>query len=403
MVAKPDLEPVFLGFFYLLQEYGIPVNLHYLIDFYSGLQQGLVRNIDELFLFLRLNLVKKAEHMDAFERAFAFYFFDIDIPDLAEDDPAVINTRQFQEWLRRAIANKEITGPVWQMGRDQLIKKFWETLKQQMERHDGGKRWVGTGGASPFGHSGLAQPGVRVHGPGGNRSAIKAIGERNYIDYASSHSLKGSNIRQALAALKKLQPAGAPSELDIPQTIFKTAQNGGEIELVFARELRDKISVLLLIDNGGMSMLPHAELTRLLFDKLKDRFKTLKTYYFHNTIYQRVYADPYHTQSVATDQLLKLPRDTRVILMGDASMAPDELYASRGSLYFEDEHPQTSMHWLSQIQARFRHSVWLNPLLKEHWEQSGAWTLHQIRSVFEMEDLSLNGIKKAVDYLNQQT
>lgn len=402
MVTQPELEPVFLGFFYRLQDYGIPVNLHYLIDFYSGLQKGLVRNIDELFLFLRLNLVKKAEHMDAFERAFAFYFFDIDIPDLAEDDPAIINTHQFQDWLRQAIANKEITGPLWQLDSDQLIKKFWETLKQQMERHDGGKRWVGTGGASPFGHSGMAQPGVRVHGPGGNRSALKAIGERNYIDYASSHSLKGSNIRQALAALKKLQPAGAASELDIPQTISKTAQNGGEIELVFARELRDKISVLLLIDNGGMSMLPHAELTRLLFDKLKDRFKSLKTYYFHNTIYQRVYADPHHSLPVATEKLLQLPRDTRVILMGDASMAPDELYASRGSLYFEDEHSVTSLDWLGQIRSRFPHSVWLNPILKAHWEQSGTWTLHQIRAVFEMEDLSLSGIKKAVDYLNQQ-
>lgn len=397
-----DGEPLFIDFFHLLQDYGVPISLQYMMEFYAGIERGLVRNLDELFLLLRLTTIKKAEHMDAFERAFALYYFDIDIPDVAEGDPAVISTHQFQEWLRQAIAQNQITGPVWKMNREELIKKFWDTLREQMKKHDGGTRWVGTGGSSPFGHSGMAQPGVRVHGPGGNRSAIKAIGERNYIDYAASNTLKGTNMRQALAVLKQLKPAGAYTELDIAKTINQTAQNGGEIELVFEQVLRDKITVMLLIDNGGMSMLPFVDTTRLLFEKLKDRFKELKTYYFHNTIYAHVFADPQHTQRVATAKLLQQSKETRVIIIGDASMAPEELVLSRGSLYFEDESLLPSIQWLTQFKARFWHSVWLNPHPKETWDGSyGAWTLHKIREIFRMEDLTLQGIKKAVEYLNQ--
>lgn len=400
---SPSIEPLFADFFVLLRRYGVPVSLQYVMEFYAGLEQGLVRNLDQLFLFARLTVVKKVEHMDAFERAFAYYFFDIDLPDVAEGDPALLNTAQFQAWLRQAIQNKTLQGPVWKLSREELIAKFWETIRAQMERHDGGHKWVGTGGSSPFGHSGLPQAGVRVHGPGGNRSALKAIGQRQYIDYAASHSLQGSNLRQALAALKQLKPVGAHTEVDIDATIYETARNGGEIELVLAREWRDKISVLLLIDNGGMSMLPHVRLTRLLFDKLKDRFKSLQTYFFHNTIYGQVFADPQHLEAVPTLKLLQAARETRVIVIGDASMAPDELVSPAGSLYFADESPEPSLVWLQRFKARFAHLIWLNPIPKEHWQQAyGAWTIQQIRGVFEMEDLSLNGIKRAVDYLNRQ-
>ena len=399
-MVKPS--PLFIGFFYVLKEYDIPISMQYMLDFYAGLEKGLVRNLDELFIFLRLNFVKKAEHMDAFERAFAFYFFDIDIPNVSEGDTALFDTLQFQEWLRKAVQNKDIPQNFWNMSRDELLKKFWETLREQMERHDGGSKWVGTGGSSPFGHSGAAQPGVRVHGPGGNRSAIKAIGERNYIDYAATNALQGTNIRQALVALKALKPSGAYTELDIAATIKKTAVNGGEIEFVFERELRDKLSVTLLIDNGGMSMLPYVDLTRLLFDKLKDRFKELNTYYFHNTIYGHVFEDSQHNKRINTEKILQKSAETRVIMIGDASMAPAELVSQYGNRYFYDQDSEPSIDWLKKLKERFKHVVWLNPISKERWDFAyGAWTIKQIRSVFQMEDLTLNGIKKAVDYLNK--
>lgn len=397
-------EPLFVDFFELLRDYGVPISLQYTMEFYKGLEKGLVRNLDQLFLFMRLTTVKRPEHLDAYERAFAIYFFDIDIPAVAEGDPALLDTYQFKEWLRQAIERKEITGPLWQLNAQDLIKKFWETLREQMKRHDGGTRWIGTGGASPFGHSGMPQAGVRVYGPGGGRSAIKAIGERHYIDYADSNSLKGANLRQALGALKQLKPSGAYTELDIDATIAQTARNGGEIELMFCRDLRDKITVTLLIDNGGMSMLPHVDLTRLLFEKLRDRFKELKTLYFHNTIYDWVYQDARHTQRLPIEKLLQQSPETRLIIIGDASMAPEELMGSRGSLYFEDENLTPSIDRLHQLRERFKHSVWLNPLARESWDGDyGAWTLHQIRTVFQMEDLSLKGIKQAVDWLNRSS
>ncbi|PIQ24594.1 hypothetical protein COW36_11290 [bacterium (Candidatus Blackallbacteria) CG17_big_fil_post_rev_8_21_14_2_50_48_46] len=397
-----EADPLFIAFFQLLPRYGVPISLQYILEFQSGLERGLVKNLDSLFVFLKLTVVKKAEHLDAFERAFAFYFLDIDIPNLAEGDPALLSTPQFKAWLKNAIAQNEITGPVWKLSQEELIRKFWETLKAQLERHDGGNRWVGTGGSSPFGHSGMAQPGVRVHGPGGNRSAIKAIGQRNFIDYASSNALKGSNIRQALASLKQLKPSGAHTELDIERSIQATAKNGGEIELVFQRDLKDKITVMLLIDNGGMSMLPHIDLTRLVFEKLKDRFKSLKIYYFHNTIYQSVFKDARHQERIETEKLLQASPETRVIFVGDASMGPGELVSPYGSLYFEDETSEPSLVWLNRFKKRFPHLVWLNPLPKESWDQTyGSWTLNTIRSLIQMEDLSLNGIKRAVGSLNQ--
>lgn len=396
-------SPPLLRFFYLLQTYGVPLSTQYLLDLYTGIDKGLVHNLDELFVFLRLNLIKKVEYMDAFERAFAFFFFDVDIPEVAENDPALFDTHQFQKWLQNAIEKKEIPRQFWQLGREALMQKFWETLRKQMERHDGGNKWIGTGGSSPFGHSGaLAQPGVRVHGPGQHQAAIKAIGARHYIDYASSNSLTGSNMRQALGALKALKPSGAYTALHMEDTLRKTAQNGGEIDLVFHREERDKIAVILLIDNGGRSMLPHVEHTRLLFEKMQDRFQSLQTYYFHNTLYGKVYKDPRHRQVQPTLKLLQANPETRLIVVGDASMAPEELMYARGSLYFEDEEPTPSIYWLEAFQKRFAHRIWLNPIPAPYWKAPhGAWTLHQIQRFFPMEDLSLTGIKKAVDRLNR--
>ncbi|PKL03271.1 MAG: hypothetical protein CVV53_09925, partial [Spirochaetae bacterium HGW-Spirochaetae-9] len=145
-MPTPKQDVLLVDFFELLRSYGVPISMQYLIEFQMGLNKGLVHNLDDLFVLLRLTVVKKAEQMDAFERAFALYFFDIDIPEVAEGDPALLDTRQFQEWLRQAIARKEIQGPIWQLSRDELIRKFWETLRKQLERHDGGSRWVGTGG-----------------------------------------------------------------------------------------------------------------------------------------------------------------------------------------------------------------------------------------------------------------
>ena len=273
------------GFILRLREYGVPVSMTDAVDFYNGLERGLAPDLDSLFLFARLSFVRRVEHMDAYERAFAFHFHGLDLPRVAEGDPELFNTPQFRQWLKEAVRKGELPPhALWTLPPDELMKRFWETVRKQAEAHHGGSRWIGTGGNSPFGHSGNASGGVRVFGEGGRRSALKVIEDRRYIEYSDDTSLKSANLSQALTSLKSLKPSGPRDELDLDATIHERARNGGEIDLVFRRALLDKIEVVLLIDNGGTSMLPHVALTRLLFAKVRDRFKRRDTYFFHNTV-----------------------------------------------------------------------------------------------------------------------
>ena len=394
---------MFLDAFILrLRDYGVPASLTDTIDFYKGLEKGLAPDLESLFLFARLCFVRRVEQMDAYERAFLFHFFGIDLPRVAEGDPALLDTPQFRQWLQEAIRKGELPPQaIWTFPPEELMKRFWETLQKQKEAHHGGSRWIGTGGNSPFGHSGNAKGGVRVHGAGGGRSALKVIGERRYVDYSDQNILQGSNIAQALATLKSLAPAGARDQLDVDETVYQSARNGGEIDLVFRRDLLDRIEVVLLIDNGGTSMLPWVSLTRLLFSKVRERFKRCDVYFFHNTVYGKVYKDPQRWDPLPTEELLKRKPDTRLLIVGDASMAPDELFARRGSIDYLAEDAEPSLVWLQRLRDRFRHAAWLNPIPQESWGGAyGNFTLHKIAEVFRMEDLTLGGIKRVVEHLS---
>ncbi|MBI1785041.1 hypothetical protein HYR69_07840, partial [Candidatus Sumerlaeota bacterium] len=381
----------------------VPASMREVLDMYKGLEKGVVETLDDFFIFARLTFVRHVEHMDAFERAFALYFYGIDIPRVAEGDLELLRTKQFQKWLAEAIKKGEVPKTaLWTMTPQELMKKFWETVREQMEAHHGGSKWVGTGGNSPFGHSGNAQRGVRVMGGYGNRSALKVIGDRRYIDYSETNQLKGENIRQALDAMKHMKKQGARDQLNLDETIRVTAKNGGEIDLVFDRELRDKISVCILIDNGGYSMYPYIDLTRLLFSKLHDRFKDITTYYFHNTIYGSIFTDAQRRVSLKTDKFLEKKDDTRVVIIGDASMAPEELESAGGSISFGSDDAQPSTYWLKRIAERFKYSTWLNPIPREEWTDTyGQWTLTTIRGIFHMEDMTLRGIKGMVKHLTR--
>lgn len=393
---------MFIEFLYLLRERGVPVGLDYALEFYRGLKRGLARDLEQLFLLARLCFVKRPEHLDPFERAFAWFFFGADLPPVAEGDPAVLETKQFRDWLREAVARGELRPISDHLSPQDLMERFWQTVREQMEAHHGGSKWVGTGGSSPFGHSGAARRGVRVHGQSRNRSALKVIGERRYVDYSDAQQLDAGNLRQALATLKNLKPHGAPVELDIPETVYRTGRSGGEIELVFRPELRDKIEVILLLDNGGSSMAPFAELTRTLFQRVRDRFRACRVYFFHNTIYEYVYTDARRSRPFPVEELLRQSPESRALIVGDASMAPEELFSAYGSVDFTDECPAPSAGYLRRIRERFPRSVWLNPIPAEAWKRGrGPWTLQKIREIFPMEDLSLGGLKRAVERLNR--
>jgi hypothetical protein len=394
----------FTEFVYRLRDYGVPASMTDTLAFYQGLEKGLAPDLESLFVFARLSFVRRVEHMDAFERAFAFHFYGVDLPRVAEGDWELLNTKQFRDWLRQAMRSGELPpSATWTMSPEELMEKFWQRVREQMKEHHGGSRWVGTGGNSPFGHSGSARGGVRFGGAGGNRSALKVIGERRYVDYSDATTLRGENLRQALASLKNLVPAGPRDHLNLDATIDASARNGGEIELVFERSLMDRIEVVLLIDNGGSSMLPWVGLTQLLFGKVQDRFRRADTYFFHNSIYGSVYKDPRRSQPLPTSELLRRKPETRLMIVGDASMAPSELTAARGAADWQADDEEPSVVWLDRLRRRFRHSVWLNPIPREDWNEAyGRFTIERVGELFPMEDLTLGGIQRAVELLGKK-
>ncbi len=277
-------------FFYLLIEYGVPISFKYVMDFHEGLEKGLVADMGTLFTFARLAFVKRVEHQDAFERAFAKYFKGIDIPAAAKGDSSLLETEQFKAWLQREIATGTIRSR-WSLSDQELMRRFWETLSKQLEEHHGGVKWIGTGGYSPFGHSGSSERGIRVYGESSHQSAFAVIAERRFADYAGSATLRAENMRQALDSLKDMTHSGPSTEIELEETVYRTAKAGGELELVLEKELRDRIKVLLFLDSGGNSMTSYLPLTRRLFARIKDRFKDLKVYHFHNCIYGNVLSE----------------------------------------------------------------------------------------------------------------
>ncbi len=403
---KEGYNALFVDFFYLVREYGVPVNTKDLLELNRGLEKGLVHTLDDLFVLMRLCFVRRVEHMDPYERAFASYFYGLEIPAVEEGDLSLLRTKEFRDWLNRAIESGELPARAkWDMTPEELMKKFWERLKEQTKEHHGGSKWVGTQGNSPFGHSGNAENGVRVGGKAGGGSALKVIGDRRYIAYSNSTKLRNDNLRQALESMKHLKKAGAEVNLDLDETIRRTCRNGGEIDLVFSRELRDRMKLILLIDNGGYSMTPYVNLTRLLFAKMHDRFEDIKTYYFHNTVYEKIWVDQRRIRGINTEKLMHERPDTRVVIVGDATMAPEELVSPFGSITgFDLQDTRPSFHWLTRISERFKHSVWLNPIPRERWGGNyGAFTLKKIREVFHMEDMTLGGVKGMVHKLSDRT
>ncbi len=390
-----------LAFIYELRRAEIPVSVQYILEFYHALRRGLAPDLDRLFLLSRLIFIKRVEHYDTFERIFSSFFLGKNSPAFPGDWEEALAGKPFQEWLKEQIEKGAISpDQLHDLTTEELLARFWETLLAQQGEHHGGNRWIGTRGRSPFGHGGKSKGGMRVHGNSLHGTAQKVIGRRNYINYSDNSTLAQENLRQVLASLKNYQLAGPETELDIDQTISRTARNGGEIELVFTREMRDRLKVILLLDNGGYSMWSYVNLVKEIFGKIRQQFKELKHYYFHNCIYGTVYQDKYRTMPVPWETLLARGADTHLIIIGDANMAPAELMAANGSLYMQpvnDRKP--GREWLQDLRAAFPASVWLNPISKDRWMRESV-TINHIARIFRMEDLTLAGIKNAVEYLN---
>jgi len=393
---------MFIDFFYTLKETGVPVSPTSFLTFHKAMESGLINSLDDLYTSARAILVKSERYFDLYDQVFAHHFQGADLPDYDDIELDEIAKAMLSEWLQDPKVLADALGidesELNKLTPDELIEYFKDRLKDQKERHDGGSKWIGTGGRSPVGHSGYHPGGMRVGGMSGNKSAVKVAMERRYKDYSQQGVLTEAMIGEALKRLRNLIPAGPKDQVDVDRTIYQTMKNGGEIEIVFSRRLKDRLKVILAIDNGGWSMDPYIPLVQTLFDYAGAQFKELKTYFFHNTVYDVLWEDPSRIKKPhKVRDFTRFDPETRLIILGDASMAPYELMASDGSIYMNERSGNPSIRQLMFLSKTFPHSVWLNPVLSEMWHYTQ--TINAIQQVFPMFELSLDGLENAITHL----
>jgi len=393
---------MFIDFFYKLREAGIPASPTSFLTLQKALNNGLVNSLDDFYTTARTILVKSERYFDRFDQVFAHQFQGAEMPVYEETDLDELTRLLLEEWLKNPRGMSALLGVdeslLNRLDPEELVDYFKERLKEQQGRHDGGARWIGTGGTSPVGHSGYHPGGMRVGGVSRNKSAVKVALERRYKDYSLSGPLTQAMVGEALKRLRHMAPSGPRDDLNIDKTIYRTMKNAGEIEIVFDRSLRDRLKVILAVDNGGWSMDPYIRVVQTLFDYARGQFKDLKTYYFHNTIYDVLWADPARRKKPKmVEEFSRMDPETRFILVGDASMAPYELMATEGSIYVGDRSSRASIERLHFLAKTFPHCAWLNPVSMARWGYTRTITL--IQQIFPMFELSIDGLEKAVAHL----
>jgi uncharacterized protein len=382
---------MFTDFFYALKEQKVPVSVTEWMTLMEAMSRGYIRNLDEFYFLARAILVKSEAYFDHYDVAFQAYFNGIETPPEISDD--------IWNWLKESLERMgpppDRSGQFDNMDLEQLMKEFEKRLQEQTEQHDGGHKWIGRGGSSPFGHSGYHPAGVRVGGESRGRHAVKIASERRFRNYRNDLTLDVRQIKLALKGLRQLTRIGPEDELDVDETIEATADNAGEIELVWQRRRKNSVKVLLLMDVGG-SMEQFALLCSQLFSAAhsSSHFKDFRYYYFHNCIYDKVYQDMERQEAVSTDHLLRtLEPDYKVLLVGDARMGPWELTARWGAISYYESNEIPGAVWLKRLSDHFTHRVWLNPDEERFWTHP---TVQLIGKLFPMYPLSLDGLGQAV-------
>jgi len=393
---------MFIDFFYKLKETGVPVSPTAFLTLHRALDKGLIPSLDVFYTAARAILVKSERYFDLFDQVFAYHFKGAELPDnegMALDEMA---RALLESWLQNPKEIADALGidekDLKKLSPEELIEYFKERLKEQTEAHHGGSKWIGTGGTSPVGHSGFHPGGMRVGGVSRNRSAVKVAMDRRYKDYSLSGPLTQAMMGEALKRLRNLVPVGPKDQVNIDETIYQTMKNAGEIEIVFDRDLRDRLKVIIAIDNGGWSMDPYVTVVQTLFDYARAQFKDIKTYFFHNTVYSTLWEDPpRYKKPFKIENFTRFDPETRVVMVGDASMAPYELMATDGSIHLEERSGKRSLECLQYIADTFPHCVWLNPIAKNMWGYTQ--TIQTISNIFPMYELSIDGLEKAVNQL----
>ncbi len=354
------------GFFVKLKDHKIPVSIKEWLTLLAAMQKDVISpSIDEFYYLSRTTLVKDEQNFDKFDRAFGEYFKGIESVAGVEFDVPL-------EWLlKQAELNlsPEEKAMIEAMGGwEKLMETLKKRLEEQKGRHQGGNKWIGTAGTSPFGAYGYNPEGVRIGQDGSrNRSAVKVWDAREYRNLDDSVELGTRNIKVALRRLRKFAREGAPEELDLDTTIDKTARNAGVLDLSMRPERHNAVKVLMFLDIGG-SMDDHVKLCEELFSAAKTEFKHLEYFYFHNCLYDTVWKDNRRRHSERTrtfDIMHKYGHDYKLVFVGDATMSPYEILQPGGSIEYSND--EAGAVWLKRMLELYPRAVWLNPEPEEIW------------------------------------
>ena len=389
-----------LNFFDTLRNQGLPVTIGELSDLITALEHRLAfADMEQFYYLSRACMVKDEKNFDKFDRAFKAHFTELEqLEDFIE---ALIP----EEWLRsefmKTLTEEEKAKIESLGGLEKLIEEFKKRLEEQNEEHQGGNKWIGTGGTSPLGNSGYKPEGIRIGGSGGGKSAVKVWDRRDFKDLDDSIELGTRNIKMALRRLRKFARTGAEEELDLDDTIRSTAHNGGLLDIKMVPERHNSVKVLLLFDVGG-SMDPYVKTCEELFSAARVEFKHMEYYYFHNFIYDGVWQNNqlrYNETTPTHDIIRKYSSDYKIIFVGDAAMATYEITHVGGGIDFMNDRP--GKNWLKMLTDHFDKAVWLNPTPEPYWQHTRSTQIIQNLMDDRMFPLTLKGMEKAMAYLSR--
>jgi uncharacterized protein with von Willebrand factor type A (vWA) domain len=388
-----------IPFFYMLREGGMKTSITELLMLHEAMKSGLAsQSVDDFYFLARSALVKDEAHLDRFDRIFGAYFKGVDdsLSDLLQEIPE--EWLQLQEELQLSEEEKKLIESMGDF--DKLMKALYERFDEQDERHEGGNKWIGTAGTSPFGAYGYNPEGIRIGQQGSrNRSAAKVWEKREYRNLDNSVELGTRNIKVAMRRLRKFAREGAANQLDLNDTIDKTARNGGMLDICMAPERHNAVKVLLCLDIGG-SMDDHVRICEETFSAASSEFKHLEYFYFHNFVYESMWKDNRRRQSEKTPTLditHKYTSDYKLIFVGDATMSPYEIAYPGGSVEHWNEEPGAV--WIKRLLNTYPKAIWLNPEPKTRWDYTPSVKLVRDLMDDRMYPLTIAGLEKGIKAL----
>jgi len=391
---------MFLSLFNTLKSTGVPCTLRELLDLNSAIDKNLIfANMQDFYYLSRAILVKDEKHYDKFDRAFDIYFKGLE----SLDD--VLEMLIPEDWLKaefeKFLTEEELEKIKTLGGLEKLLEEFKKRMEEQKERHEGGSKWVGTGGTSPFGNNGKHPEGIRVGGEGKQGKAVKVWEARDFKNLDDNVELGTRNIKVALRRLRKMIRDSAEEEFDLGGTISSTAKRAGLLDIRYQPEKRNAVKVLAFFDVGG-SMDPHVKVCEELFSACKTEFKNLEYFYFHNFVYESVWKDNRRRQNerlYTEDIINKYSSDYKIIMIGDATMAPYEITNPGGSIEHWNE--EAGAIWMKRLVDVYEKVVWLNPVPQEHWEYSASVEITRTLIEDNMFPLTLRGLEEGMAYLGK--